>query len=187
MEIETIYQSLRDEMVRAMGYDMKTPSDFDKLADSIFCVTHVRLSSHTLKRFWGYLKSVNVRRSTLDVMARFIGCRSWEGFVEMKEGQASGDCHISLGDYLDVTSLPIGARIRISWNPNHCIVARYEGHGLLIVEESVNGELKFGDTFRCFRIVAHEPLVLTELRRPGIPQFCYVCGERYGVAYDTLK
>ncbi|MBQ0068958.1 MAG: hypothetical protein KBT09_04300 [Bacteroidales bacterium] len=187
MEKEQLYQLLRDDIVRCVGFEMKTPRDFDALATEIDKVTHVRLSSHTLKRFWGYLKSVEVRCSTLDTLARFVGYTSWEGYVNVREENIDGGSHMSMSAVLDVTTIEAGTRLRLMWRPDRCVVVRYEGHGLFVVEDNVNSKLRFGDTFRCFRIVAHEPLVLTELRRPGMAQCSYICGERGGVIYDILK
>lgn len=104
---------------------------------------------------------------------------------ELNEHQ--GGSHMSMSAVLDVTTLDAGTRLRLMWRPNRCVVVRYEGHGLFVVEDNVNSKLRFGDTFRCFRIIAHEPLLLTELRRPGMAQCSYICGERGGVIYDILK
>lgn len=187
MEKEQLYQLLRDDIVKSVGYEMKTPRDFDSLAAEIEQVTHVRISSHTIKRFWGYLKTVDVRTSTLDTFARFIGYTSWDGYAYVHQECFDGDSHISMGAVLDVSTLVEGTRLRLMWRPDRCVVVRYEGHGLFVVEDNINSKLRFGDTFRCFRIVAHEPLVLTELRRPNMTQCSYICGERGGVVYDILK
>ncbi len=187
MEKEVKYQLLRNEVEKTVGYKMSTPRDFDNLSSDIDRLTHVRLSSYTLKRFWGYLKSVDVRRSTLDALCRMAGYTSWEGFCDLVDREGDSQSHLSFGESLDVAKLRVGTRVRLTWNPGRCVIARYEDHGLFVVEDSVNSKLKFGDTFRCFRIVSHEPLLLTDLKRPGMPVCNYVCGQRDGVTYAVIR
>ncbi|MCQ2289597.1 MAG: hypothetical protein MJZ74_10945 [Muribaculaceae bacterium] len=187
MEYDSIYQQLRDEVEKVVGYKAKTPKDFDKLSDDIEKITHIKLSSYTLKRFWGYLKSVEVRRSTLDALCRMAGYTSWDGFCDIQRNNNDTQSHMSFSDTLNVALLDVGTRVRLSWNPGRCVIMRYEGHGLFVVEDSINSKLRFGDTFRCFRIVANEPLLLSDFKRPGMPVCSYVCGERDGVVYSILN
>ena len=42
METELLYESLRKDLEHAVGYEVKTPKDFDQLVDEIECRTHVR-------------------------------------------------------------------------------------------------------------------------------------------------
>ena len=188
MDKEQLCKLLRDDIEQSVGYKPKTPHDFDAIAAEIDHVTKVRISSHTIKRFWAYLKPVEVRTSTLDTFARFVGYTSWEGYVDVHQERSNSDggSHMSMSATLDVSTLAEGARVRLMWRPDRCVVVRYEGHGLFVVEDNVNSKLRFGDTFRCFRIIAHEPLLLTELRRPGMAQCSYICGESGGVLYDIL-
>lgn len=52
---------------------MKTPKDFDFLAEQIFDKLHENVSPTTLKRIWGYLSEPSTPRlSTLDILARFL-------------------------------------------------------------------------------------------------------------------
>ena len=44
---------LREMIEEAVGRKMKTPKDFDFLADQIFDKLHETVSSTTLKRMWG--------------------------------------------------------------------------------------------------------------------------------------
>ena len=65
----------------AVGRKMKTPKDFDFLADQIFDKLHETVSSTTLKRMWGYLQeSSSPRESTLDILAQFVDYKDWETF-----------------------------------------------------------------------------------------------------------
>ena len=65
---------LRESIEESIGRTLRTPKDFDFLAESIFEKLHQRISPTTLKRLWGYLHdtSSSPRPSTLDLLAQFI-------------------------------------------------------------------------------------------------------------------
>lgn len=73
---------LRESIEAAIGRKLRTPKDFDFLAESIFEKLHQRISPTTLKRLWGYLHdtSSSPRPSTLDLLAQFIGYPSFADF-----------------------------------------------------------------------------------------------------------
>lgn len=54
---------LREMIEEAVGRKMKTPKDFDFLADQIFDKLHETVSSTTLKRMWGYLQESSSPRN----------------------------------------------------------------------------------------------------------------------------
>jgi hypothetical protein len=86
MHNEQILQQLRQGVEEAIDTKMRTPKDFDTLSETIYQKTHKRVSSSTLKRFWGYLSSVTVPRlSTLDILAQFIGYTDYESFCHKCE------------------------------------------------------------------------------------------------------
>lgn len=86
MHNEQILQQLRQGVEEAIDTKMRTPKDFDTLSERIYQMTHKRVSSSTLKRFWGYLSSVSVPRlSTLDILAQFIGYADYESFCHTCE------------------------------------------------------------------------------------------------------
>ncbi len=80
---EQIYASLRNAIEETIGRKLRTPKDFDFLAESIFEKLHQRISPTTLKRLWGYLHdtSSSPRPSTLDLLAQFIDYPSYADFT----------------------------------------------------------------------------------------------------------
>ena len=77
---------LRESIETAIGRKLRTPKDFDFLAESIFEKLHQRISPTTLKRLWGYLHdtSSTPRQSTLDTLAQFIDYPSFADFTSAK-------------------------------------------------------------------------------------------------------
>ena len=75
--------ALRQIIEDAVGRKMKTPRDFDFLAEAIFEKLHKSLSASTLKRFWGYLPQYStIRVSTLDLLAQFADYKDWDAFCQ---------------------------------------------------------------------------------------------------------
>ena len=72
---------LRDVIEETVDRKMKTPKDFDFLAERIFEKIHETVSPTTLKRIWGYLSEPSTPRlSTLDLLAQFVDYKDWEAF-----------------------------------------------------------------------------------------------------------
>ncbi|MDD5820332.1 MAG: hypothetical protein PUC96_07590, partial [Bacteroidales bacterium] len=66
---------------KTYGRKLDTTTDFESLSIIIENKTGELLSSSTLKRLYGYVSMKPVpRKSTLDVLSRFIGYRSFEDF-----------------------------------------------------------------------------------------------------------
>ena len=75
--------ALRHVIEEAVDRKMKTPRDFDFLAEAIFEKLHQSLSASTLKRFWGYLPQYStIRLSTLDLLAQFADYKDWDAFCQ---------------------------------------------------------------------------------------------------------
>ena len=88
---EQLFEHLRHAIEEAIGKKLKTPRDFDFLAEAIFEKLHHSVSPSTLKRFWGYMPQYSTTRaSTLDILAQFIDYKDWDDFCRENE-QEPGD------------------------------------------------------------------------------------------------
>jgi len=68
--------------------------DFDRLSQQIFEATHVQLSSTTLKRVWGRIKSNHTPTTvTLNTLAQFAGYDSWRTFSHRETDTIAPDIH----------------------------------------------------------------------------------------------
>ena len=89
---------LLERVEEKVGRKMKTPRDFDFLAEQIFETMHKSISVSTLKRVWGYVPANGItRESTLDLLAQFAGFASFSKFCQQttktpapEEGLPSG-------------------------------------------------------------------------------------------------
>lgn len=104
--MSVIHDDLRKAVEEALGRKMLSHADFELLADSIFEKTHQTISPTTLKRLWGYLtEPVVPRRSTLDLLAQFVGCRNFDDFcAQHPSSDDAGAEHHSMNGHATVGS-----------------------------------------------------------------------------------
>ena len=83
----------------AMHQKMRSPKDFECLRERIFTRVNVMVSTTTLKRFWGYLRTDSeASHNTLDTLARFIGYPDFDTFCKRSAGElweATGNVLVS--------------------------------------------------------------------------------------------
>lgn len=73
-----------------LDHSLESPSDFDYLVLKVKEVTHEDISATTLKRIFGYIPSTSApRRSSLAILARYLGYSGWGDFLEQQEGGLS--------------------------------------------------------------------------------------------------
>lgn len=83
---EKALAKLRELIEAVVERKMKTPKDFEFLSECIFEKFHERISPTTLKRLWGYLSETTTpRKSTLDILSKFVGYDNWKIFTEFTE------------------------------------------------------------------------------------------------------
>lgn len=165
------------------GKEVRTPLQFEALAEDIWRRMGKRLSPTTLKRLWGYLNEpMTPRQSTLDILARYCGWLDYADFVkgdkpEIESGSVGANV-ISVAK-----DVKLGERVKLMWQPSRVCVVEYLGDLRWRVVESVGTRLSPGDTFNCALIVSGEALYLDNLvhgdARPGV----YVCGRKSGVTF----
>ena len=78
------YEELCREVEQQLQCKLKTRGDFDYLSEQIEKKIGETVSSNTLMRLWGYRQSVNARRSSLDILARFVGYEDYTRFKAAK-------------------------------------------------------------------------------------------------------
>ena len=76
------HKELCREVEQQLQFKPKVRTDFDYLSEKILAKTHETVSANTLMRLWGYRESVNARRSTLDILARFVGSEDYAHFLK---------------------------------------------------------------------------------------------------------
>lgn len=183
--------SLLTRVEETLGQKICPPRDFDALSQSIYTSTHIRISSSTLKRMWGYVHDVPnyaPRSYTLHALAQYIGYKDFDTFLmNLDESNAEVDSDFICNQQLCTDNLPVNTRIRLLWEPNRCLTIRLQENGLFIIEESINSKLAVGDTFCCSHFVWNEPLYLHSLTHGEFKNISYACGRNGGIKFYLIS
>lgn len=168
---------LREKVEKAFGRTPHVHSDFEDLRDSIFAASKDHISETTLERLWGYSTRSydSVSRRTLDVLSAFAGANDWETFLQQLKEEGNSESDMFDYEFIDVTDLQPGDRLRIGWLPDRLCIIRYLGSSRFVAEETRNSKLEPGDTFSCLQLQLHRPLYVSDLRSES--------GELKGVSY----
>ena len=161
--------SLRQEVERQFGVILKTHVHFVALTESIEATLHEHLSPTTLERVWGYStrRYDTVSRRTLDVLSRYIGRDDWDEFCNHLREAAGTESDFFTEGILSASSLSIGTRLRLGWQPDRICEVRYLGGYRFVVESATNGSLRVGDSFSCLQIQLGKLLYMDCFRRAG--------------------
>jgi hypothetical protein len=169
---------LKQHVEKSIDFPLTTHGDFVRLSAGIEFTMREHMSESTLERLWGYStrRYDTVSERTLNVLARFIGLRSWEHFCQ-SISTAPGESELFTGSTINTSDLEVGSRIRIGWPPDRVCVIRYLGDNRFVAEQTLNSTMQAGDTFSCLQFQKGRELHLDDFRKadPG-ERFRYVVG-----------
>jgi hypothetical protein len=175
---------------QAIGRRLQTPKDFDLLSERIFARVGEMVSRNTLRRIWGKMDEERMpHRSTLSILARFIGYADFEVFMNNAVADDNGGTPSTpfMGRRLSVLDgLTRGDRLRLTWHPGRVCDVEYNGSQHFRVIHSEKTRLQVGDTFLCGIIIEGEPLYLDQLQHGNSPSTTYICGKMGGVRFEHL-
>ncbi len=174
--------SLRYDIEKEVKRRIMTPYDFEFLAGVIWERLHEKVSAQTLKRIWGYLDGADsTRRSTLSLLARFLGYSDWDEYVYALSSRSDVESKTFVGEGLHIDDLKAGDKVEVTWLPNRHCVFRYEGEAHFTVLVSENAKLQVGDTFETAHFLVGVPMYIDRLARGSEPPTAYVAGAKNGL------
>lgn len=180
--IEVLCQKIQSVAKR----EIRTPQDFIYLSEQVFIVTRQNVSISTLKRLFGYVTTEGtLRRSTLDILSRYIGYNDWASFCHRDES-GTPESNPLVAENLSADELCEGDKLFVSWLPDRKCIFKCTGYAKFLVEESVNSKLSAGDTFCCHLFIKGEPLYLNKLSMQGSAPVQYVCGREHGINFSFV-
>ena len=175
-------QYLLELVEKQYGRKLSTTTDFESLSVIIEKATGDLLSSSTLKRLYGYVSLNTVpRKTTLDILSRFIGNRDYETFRISLSNDPQFSSRFFSAKTVTTSELRAGDRLRIGWPANRIVTLNYLGNDLFEVETSVNASLVKGDRFRQVSFMKGYPLYLSRILRNGDYTPAYVAGMNSGL------
>lgn len=81
-----MFENLKLEVLKKFGSQLRYTKDCKILADEIYNKTGSRISTTTIRRLFGFLKSrTSPAKFTLNNLSIYIGFESWEDFCEQQE------------------------------------------------------------------------------------------------------
>ena len=182
--------ALRGEIEVAESNALLTHLHFVALTEKIEQRLHEHISPTTLERVWGYSTRHydKVSRRTLDVLARYIGADGWDDYVGRLRSTAGRESEEFTNDILNVSSLAVGTRLLIGWQPDRLCEIRYLGDYRFVVERVENSALRVGDSFSCLQFQLGKELYMDCFQRAGDPseeKARYAVGQSHGLT--TLR
>ncbi len=165
------------------GRDISTTTDFESLSVIIEKKTGELLSSSTLKRLYGYVSLRPIpRKSTLDILARYVGWKSYDNFLEDLRMNPQFNSSYFSTKIIHSSDLNIGQRLKIGWAPDRIVIIEYMGDKAFQVIESCNSQLMPGDCFEMISFMKNYPLFISSgIERDGEHTSPYVGGLQGGV------
>ena len=181
-------ETLREDVEKAFGKRLCTPRDFELLRERIYEQQRVVIGLSTLMRLWNYVEgNVKPRKSTLDILAQFLGYRDFADYSHITLPEDTSDSNAIMAQGISVSEqLTQGDRLELTWRPDRVCVIEYMGGSRFRIITAEKTHLHVGDTFSCESIIEGEPLYLDNLHHDEMPPMRYVCGKRAGIRFELL-
>ena len=164
------------------GLALNKSVDFEILAQAIYDKTKEHLGVNTLRRIFGYkIEKVNPRKSTLDILARYLGFSDYEALV-LELGEDANISAFAPIECLEISQLNLGDRIKIHYEPNRSLILEFLGDSLFKVVE-VNGSknLQSGDELVISQVAVGHRLVVPHVYRLGKDLGVYEAAKSKGI------
>lgn len=156
--------SIQNTIRKKVGLEMNQNSDFTMLSDDIYRVTKERLSVNTLKRLFGYIQDVETSKSTLAIIARYLGYRSWKILNKTIEVNNS---HFNDIYTIYPKEMKVGTLFSITYSPNReLLIEVIDGGGCKIITSS-GGKLEQADILNIESITLGATFAVKAVIRDG--------------------
>ncbi len=181
--IECLIRDIEDKF----DCSFRSASDFDTLEQLVKTNSRDTLNASTLKRIWGYSKTDSKpRRTTLTILAKILGNRDWESYIEKKRIENRTESGFIRNTIVNVSELNEGDIITIKWKPDRTLTIRYLCQEKFQVIQQENSSLKVGDTFRALAIREGYPIYCKDVIRNSENLGDYIAGEENGIQILSL-
>lgn len=186
LSVVKIYMDIEKELLKRLkeksGLALNQSSHFDTLAQAIFDSTGEGLGANTLKRLFGFnIKKVVPRRSTLDILARYLSFTDFDNLL-LELGEEADISAFSPVESVDIGALADGATVTISYDPNRTLTLKYLGNFRFKVEAAVGSKnLREGDELTVSQIAAGHRFVVSHVYRDGVDLGPYEAAKSKGI------
>ena len=173
---------------RKLGKNISSPHDCSILMYDIKSVTGESVGLNTLKRMFGFIESNRVTRlSTLDVMARYAGFRSWAEVLTAIGMEGDSGFEDSDDEFYS-DELPVKAIVEFEYNPDRRVVLMHEDEeDKYVVIESINSKLRRDDVVFIKYFLLHYPLYADNVIRDGKMMGKFTAGKTTGLTRIEVR
>lgn len=148
------------------GYNILSPAGATNLCLDVQTATGTLIGVNTMKRLLGIIPSDHApRTSTLDIVAIYLGAKSWSELSEMLyQGVSAFDTPPT---FIDLSTQPVGKELTLVWPPDRRIRLRHSGEGKYQILESENSKLLANDLLTLTQVCVGFPFLVKEVCRSG--------------------
>lgn len=183
-ELQTLLQKVEEKY----GRPLECTNDFRVLSALLEYECKEVVSVSTLKRLWGYVSQrTTPRESTLDVLSRFVGYKSFEDFRLSTFGKLDDTSGYLDAAFLSARDVQDGGVLAIGWAPNRLLKLRKVGEQEWEVVSSYNSKLLEGDRFQAACFFKGLPLFIPSVVRGGNELPSFIAGKQKGLNKVSLE
>lgn len=170
---------IKEMLEKRVGYEIRYPSDCERLMYEIADTTHQHIGVTTLKRLFGFVNGTSApRMSTLDILAHFLGYRNYDQLLLSLDP----DKETSTPPIRQIQSADIkpGSRLKIGYQQGQICLDCCE-NGRFRIVQSTDSSLQAGDivSIRSFRV--NYPLFIHQILRNDSKLKEYIAAKVSGI------
>ncbi len=182
---------ITDLFEKKTGINPRTPSGCNWISQDIEARTGEPVSLNTIKRITGVISDGNAgeyrpRRSTLDIIARYLGYKDFDKLCQQVGDYNPSDFTKPEG-LIDTSELKEGTELNLRWAPDRELGIRHLGKGLFKVIYSKNSKLQAEDRLLISQIMVGQPLLVKEVIRGESALGYYTAALEYGLTYAEVS
>ena len=169
-----------EKLSEKIRQDVTTPSGASYLCLDIESKTGVALGLNTVKRLVGVIPSdVYPRKTTLNILANYLGYPSWDILEEDTAMEGSGFGRKDI--FIEMSELEEDTVVEVCWKPDRRILIRHDGNGQYSVLKSENSKLRSGDLLSLSQLAIGFPFIADKVFRDQKPLGCYRAADGAGI------
>ncbi len=175
-----VSKHIRLSIEQVFGKEIRYPLDCEALAIDIMQKCNERVSASTLKRFFGFIAGTEPRTYTLDVIAKYIGFKNWDEYLDSLAGKNESSEFVSIEE-IKASDLSANDTIEFCYEPMRKVVFQYQKNSQCVVLESTNSKLVKDDIFVFTSITKDYPMLISSVTRNSVNLGALTLGKVSGI------
>ncbi|MCQ2605694.1 MAG: hypothetical protein MJ204_04020 [Bacteroidales bacterium] len=174
-----VSKHIRFRIEEVFGKEIRYPLDCEALAIDISQKCNERISASTLKRFFGFISGTEPRTYTLDVIAKYIGYKNWDEYLEILAGKNESSEFVTIEE-IKASNLSQNDTYEFCYEPMRKVTFQYKDSQCVVLE-SINSKLQKNDLFVFSSITKDYPLLISSVVRNSMNLGALTLGKVSGI------